>query len=399
MKNERKKSSIIVGFLILLSGLIIFLSYLNNRIVDDNTLFTLKENLNVMVYDEVTVSDFIDDIEGKIITDEKINTNLVGTKSVSFLYLNENNKRRRGSFNINIIDEEKPIILLSNSYRVKVNSNVKLEDVIMCADNYDSNPTCKINGEYDLSKKGDYNLEFVAYDSSNNYNSVNFTLTVYDPNEEESLPLNVTTEFKDVLEKYKTGGTEIGIDVSKWQGNVDFKKVKEAGASFVMIRLGYQNGVGGEYEVDPYFKNNITSALENDIRVGVYFYSYADSIKEAKKQASWVTSKIKKYDVGLPVAFDWECYSSFNMMKLSLFGLNEVANAFLKTVKEAGYEVMLYGSKNYLNSVWKYNDYDLWLAHYTQNTDYEYGYVMWQLCQNGVIDGISTNVDIDVLYK
>ena len=165
-----------------------------------------------------------------------------------------------------------------------------------------------------------------------------------------------------------------------------------------MIRVGSQNGVNGEYVIDPYFETNVSSAIKSGLKVGVYFYSYADSKKEAKKQAKWVIEKIKKYQITLPVAFDWECYSSFNEMDISLFGLNEIADSFLKEIEKNGYEVMLYGSKNYLNSVWKYNKNDVWLAHYSENTDYQNDFVMWQLCQNGVIDGIDKIVDINVLY-
>ena len=86
-------------------------------------------------------------------------------------------------------------------------------------------------------------------------------------------------------------------------------------------------------------------------------------------------------------------------MELSLFGLNEVAESFLEKIEDAGYDGMLYGSKNYLNSIWKYQSYDVWLAHYTKETDYVSEYVMWQLCQDGQIDGINTTVDINVLYK
>ena len=85
-------------------------------------------------------------------------------------------------------------------------------------------------------------------------------------------------------------------------------------------------------------------------------------------------------------------------MNLSLFGLGEVADSFLDEVKKIGYKPMLYGSKNYLNSVWKYNNYDVWLAHYTNKTNYDGKYVMWQICDNGIIDGIEEKVDIDILY-
>lgn len=373
----------------------------------DNTGYTLIENLKVPVYSKVKVKDLIASIDGKVITNKTLNTEELGKQEVSFVYKNKNNKEKRGVFTIDVVDEEKPLVWLSGSYSARVGSNLNLEDEIFCADNYDSNPTCKIEGTYDLNTAGTYNLTYVATDSNKNEERINFTLNVYEPapatttltpdqTEERE---EVVTAFNDVVATHKDENTEIGIDVSKWQGDIDFKKVKDAGATFVMIRVGSQQGVEGEYILDPYFKQNIENALANDLKVGVYFYSYANSKKEAVKQADWVLDQIKDYEITLPIAFDWECYNSFNQMELSLFGLNEVAESFLEKIEDKGYDGMLYGSKNYLNSIWKYHDYDVWLAHYTDQTDYDSHYVMWQLCQDGRIDGINTAVDINVLYK
>ena len=373
----------------------------------DNTGYTLIENLKVPVYSKVKVKDLIASIDGKVITNKTLNTEELGKQEVSFVYKNKNNKEKRGVFTIDVVDEEKPLVWLSGSYSARVGSNLNLEDEIFCADNYDSNPTCKIEGTYDLNTAGTYNLTYVATDSNKNEERINFTLNVYEPapatTTQTPAPAEereeVVTAFNDVVATHKDENTEIGIDVSKWQGDIDFKKVKDAGATFVMIRVGSQQGVDGEYILDPYFKQNIENALANDLKVGVYFYSYANSKKEARKQATWVLDQIKDYELTLPIAFDWECYNSFNQMELSLFGLNEVAESFLEKVEDKGYDGMLYGSKNYLNSIWKYHDYDVWLAHYTDQTDYDSHYVMWQLCQDGRIDGINTAVDINVLYK
>ena len=373
----------------------------------DNTGYTLIENLKVSVYSKVKVKDLIASIDGKVVTNKTLNTEELGKQEVSFVYKNKNDKEKRGVFTIDVVDEEKPLVWLSGSYSARVGSDLNLEDEIFCADNYDSNPTCKIEGTYDLNTAGTYNLTYVATDSNKNEERINFTLNVYEPapatTTQTPAPAEereeVVTAFNDVVATHKDENTEIGIDVSKWQGDIDFKKVKDAGATFVMIRVGSQQGVDGEYILDPYFKQNIENALANDLKVGVYFYSYANSKKEARKQATWVLDQIKDYELTLPIAFDWECYNSFNQMELSLFGLNEVAESFLEKVEDKGYDGMLYGSKNYLNSIWKYHDYDVWLAHYTDQTDYDSHYVMWQLCQDGRIDGINTAVDINVLYK
>lgn len=403
-KNIKIIMIAIVGIILIVTGCV-WIVLLPPKV--DNSGYTLIENLKIPVYSDIKVKDLISSVEGKVITNKTINTEKLGEQEVSFVYTNKDNKERTGIFNIEVVDEEEPLIWLSGSYSARVGSDLNLEDEILCADNYDNKPNCRIEGDYDLNTAGTYNLTYVATDSSNNEERVNFTLNVYDPApvteveekvvEEPEEP--VVTAFNDVVEAHKDENTEIGIDVSRWQEEIDFKKVKDAGATFVMIRVGAQQGVEGEYTLDPYFKQNIENALANDLKVGVYFYSYADSAEEAKKQADWVLKQIKDYKLTLPVAFDWECYNNFNQMELSLFGLNEVAETFLERVEEEGYDGMLYGSKNYLDSIWKYHDYDVWLAHYTDETDYDSHYVMWQLCQDGQIDGINTAVDINVLYK
>ncbi len=399
---NKNKVIIISSIFIFLIFIIVLIIYFNNRIVLDNSSFTLKDDLTVNVYSDVKVKDFIKDIDGKVIDNNKINTNKLGKIDIEFLYLNSDNKKRIGTFEVEVKDLEEPLIWLSNSYSVRVGDDVNLEDEILCADNYDSNPSCKIIGDYDLNTAGNYSLTYEAKDSSGNKESVDFTLYVYEPREVTGGGGNsdiTYTDFKEIVTKHKTNDTLVGIDVSKWQGAIDFSKVKEAGAEFVIIRVGHQNGVGGEYVLDPYFKRNIKEALKNDLKVGIYFYSYADSNKEAKKQARWIIKQIKDYNITLPIAFDFECFSSFNTMNLSLFELNEVAKSYFSTLEDKGYKTMLYGSKNYLNAIWKYNTNQVWLAHYTEKTDYDKDYMMWQLCQDGVIDGINGFVDIDILYK
>lgn len=398
-----KKKIIIISSIVIVAILIISLIvYFNVRIVVDNSGFTLKDDLTVNVYSDVKVKDFIKDIDGKVVDNNKIKTTELGKVEVEFIYLNSDNRKRKGVFEVEVKDLEEPLIWLSNSYSVRVGDDVNLEDEILCADNYDSNPSCKITGDYDLNTAGNYSLVYEAEDSSGNKESVDFTLYVYEPREVTGggSSSEVTyTDFNDILEEHKNDDTLVGIDVSKWQGAIDFSKVKEAGAEFVIIRVGHQNGVGGEYVLDPYFKRNIRKALDNKLKVGIYFYSYADSKKEARKQAEWVIKQIKDYDITLPIAFDFESFTLFNSMKLSLYGLNEVAESYFSTLEDAGYDTMLYGSKNYLNAIWKYNTNKVWLAHYTDKTDYDKDYVMWQLCQDGVVDGINGFVDIDILYK
>lgn len=404
---SKKKLIIFIIILLIIIATIGLIIYLNNRIVDDNSGFTLKRGLKTEVYTKANIEDYIETIEGKIIEEPKINNKKIGKQKLEFIYLNKDNKKRRGTFEIEIVDTEKPLVWLSNNYNTKVGTDIDLQNKIMCVDNYDNKPSCEINGEYDINTPGTYPLEYIAKDNSGNTFQKEFTLTVYEPVTTENNTTTTPTEpsepeytdFTEILNNYKNDDNEIGIDVSKWQGDIDFSKVKNAGASFVMIRVGSQSGTGGDYVLDPTFKQNIENALKNDLKVGVYFYSYADSKKEAQKQANWVIKQIKDYEISLPVVFDFESFDSFNQMELSIFGLNEVANSFIETINDAGYEGVLYGSKNYLNAIWKYHTAPVWLAHYTDQTNYDGEYFMWQMCDDGKIDGIDGYVDIDILYK
>ena len=166
-----------------------------------------------------------------------------------------------------------------------------------------------------------------------------------------------------------------------------------------MIRLGGTRGKDGEYFVDEYFEQNIKAANKADIPVGIYFYSYASNAKEAKKQAKWVVKKIKKYDIEMPVVFDWEEWKDFNAYNLSFFGLTSMAESFLEVIEDNGYTPMLYSSKTYLENMWMKTDYPIWLAQYNTQVTYEGDYKMWQLCDDGKVDGINAFVDIDVYYK
>ena len=413
MKRKLNKKRLIIAIILLLLiiGIIATIIYLNVRIVDDNSGFTLKEDLTAEVYTEADITDYIDTIEGDILEKDNIDTETIGTKEVTFIYLNSDNRKRRGTINIEIVDTEEPLVWLSSSYQTPVGTEIDLENTVFCVDNYDNNPTCTVEGDYDIDTPGTYSLTFAAQDSSGNTYEKEFNLIVYEEETEddeedeeeteeetEEEVIIPSTNFTDVLNEYKTDNNEIGIDVSRYQGDIDFAKVKAAGATFVMIRVGYQVGVGGEYEIDPYFEQNIENALENDLKVGIYFYSYADSQKEAKNQAKWVIEQIEDYNITLPVVFDFESFSLFNNMELSIYGLNQVANTFIETIENAGYDGVLYGSKTYLLSIWKYHTKSVWLAHYTDETDYTGEYFMWQMCDDGIIDGIDGYVDIDILY-
>lgn len=361
---------------------------------------TLVEDLTINFAESKKVSDFITSINGEIIDDYTIDTTTLGTKNITFKFINDDHIKVSYSYNIEVVDKVAPVIWLSGSYTITKGNDVDLVSKILCGDNEDSHPNCYIEGEYDYNKVGVYPLTFKAEDKSGNISEQKFNLNVIEP-KKNNTTINTTpsyTYFEDVVNTYKTDKTRIGIDVSSWQGEIDFDALQNAGIEFIIIRVGGTRGRDGEYFVDNNFVYNITEANKRNIDVGIYFYSYANSIEKAKEEAKWVIEKLKDYNVSLPVAYDWENWSTFNEYNLSFFGLTSMANAFLDTINEAGYEGLLYSSKNYLERLWMPSKYDTWLAHYVDKTNYQGKFTYWQLCNDGKVEGIKGAVDIDIMY-
>ena len=378
------------------------------EIVNAKIEVSLVDNLNVEFLSEAKVSDFITSINGTILDDYKIDTTKLGEKLVEFKFKNEDNVRVTYSYKINVVDVTPPVIWLSNNYFVKEGDNVDLIQKIMCGDDADSNPKREIIGEYDMNKEGVYPLVFKATDSSGNETKIKFDLNVIKPKPSSgSSNSNSSTEesfipFDDVLKAYKNEGTEIGLDISEWQDEPDFDKLKSAGVEFVFLRVGGTKGTNGEYFLDKSFKYNIENAKRVGIPVGVYFFSYADSKESALKDAKWVYEQIKDYDIDLPIVFDWEDWGYYNDYNLSFFELTNMANSFLDFFDKKGYEGLLYSSKSYLEEIWLKLDYPVWLAHYTANLEkssYKGKYSYWQLCSDGRVDGIDGYVDINIRFK
>ena len=371
------------------------------RIKNATIIVELKDNLKTEFLNKTRVSDFIININGDIINDYLVDTTKVGTQKINFEYINEEDIKIPYSFNIKVVDNTSPIIWLSSSYNILTTYKGNLEEDIMCGDNADDNPDCKIEGQYDISVAGDYPLTFIATDASGNQTKKNFTLKVREPSQNKT-PISpqepVRTNLNDVITNHKNENTKIGIDVSRWQEDIDFEKVKNAGVEFVFIKVGGTIGIDGEYYTDVKFQQNIEGFNKVGIPVGIYFYSYAATSTQAKEDAEWLLKQIKDYKVDLPIVYDWENWSSYNDFNMSFYNLTNNAKVFLDTVKASGYDGLLYSSKSYLEKIWLDIDYPIWLAHYTSKSDYEGEYSYWQMCDNGLVDGINANVDIDIMY-
>ena len=317
--------------------------------------------------------------------------------AITFATVKIQNKRISNQNNGTIPDTTAPIIVLSDSYTVKTGYSKNLLDVIMSADDTDRNPKREIIGDYDLNTAGEYNLTYKIEDSAGNVTTKDFVLKVKDNYKytENEIP------FKDAISKYKTDTTKLGIDVSKWQEDINWKKVADDGVEFAILRMGYQNGFDGEVLIDPYFESNVKGCTDNNIPISVYFSSYAKSIDEAKSQADWICNKLKEYNYdNINISFDWENWNSFNKLELSLSDINEMADTFMDECVSKGYKSMLYGSKTYLEAVWKNEkNYSVWLANYVDTTSYSGNYRVWQFSQTGTVSGINGKVDINVMYE
>ncbi len=353
---------------------------------------SVEYGTEIYLYDLITIKD------GTITTKNYlIDTSKLDNVTISFKYKDSNRNDKIYKFDIAIVDTTAPKIFNSTKYYTVRGEEIDLVNKPLCGDNYDRNISCSIEGNYDINTVGEYDLKIIATDSSNNYAEENIKLIVL----EEELEDNYETipyYINDLINTHKNDNTMIGIDVSTWQDDIDWNKVKAAGVEFAMIRIGF-----GYYKdklvIDNKFENNIKAAKEVGIKVGIYFYSYAKNTKEAKEQANWVIKTLNKEKLDLPIAFDWEIWDSFKEYNLNFVDLNNIAKAFMKEIENNGYEAMNYGSARYLNAIWELSNYKTWLAHYTNETDYPKEYYIWQLSSSGIVDGINGYVDLNILYK
>ena len=202
----------------------------------------------------------------------------------------------------------------------------------------------------------------------------------------------------------KAGGTrqKIGIDVSKYQGDIDWEKVAAAGVQFVIIRVGYRGSVTGALVEDPNFVQNIRGALAAGLEVGVYFFTQAINETEAVEEASAVISMVREYDIKLPIYIDTEGAGGNGRADgLDKDMRTKVCDAFCRTAKNAGYNAGVYASRS-----WLYNNldtsvldkYEIWDAEWVSVPQYTGYYTMWQYSSKGSVDGIVGNVDLDIYY-
>ncbi len=194
-----------------------------------------------------------------------------------------------------------------------------------------------------------------------------------------------------------------GIDVSKFQEEIDWKQVKQAGVEFAIIRVGFRGFNEGTLEVDPYFEQNIKGAIEAGIHVGVYFFSQAITIEEAKEEAEFVLEQIKDYKITYPVIIDTEYVTTYaaRANRLSRQLRTDIVKTFCELVKQSGYHPMIYSNTKWMVmgiDLEQLQEYDRWFAYYGNNLNFPYHFDMLQYSDQGTIPGIKGDVDLNISF-
>lgn len=193
----------------------------------------------------------------------------------------------------------------------------------------------------------------------------------------------------------------VGVDVSKWQGEIDWETVAASGIDFAIIRCGYRGISSGSLIEDKYFEQNIKGATENGIKVGVYVYSQAVTKAEAIEEASMALELVKGYHLQLPIYIDTEG-SGGRGDDVSKEDRTEFVKAFCETVKNAGYKPGVYSGKwwfmNKVN-VSELEQYHIWVAQYNTECTYTGRYDIWQYTSSGSVPGIDGRADMNIAYR
>lgn len=199
------------------------------------------------------------------------------------------------------------------------------------------------------------------------------------------------------------GESLTGIDVSSWQKDIDWEQVAASGVDFAMIRIGYRGYGSGALGIDKYAYANLDGALAAGLQVGVYFFSQALTREEAEEEAYYVLSAIEGYDITMPVVFDWEPVDTegARSKEMDRRTLTDCALTFLETIEAAGYWPMIYFNRNqakYDLYLAELNEYDFWLAMYSDRMTFPYKLKMWQYTNTGKVPGIEGHTDINVFF-
>lgn len=300
------------------------------------------------------------------------------------------------------VDTTAPFFLnLPETAYVKVGDEFNIDKFIGYVDDCDSEVELTVDGDVDTSTAGKYPLTLTLKDDAGNTKTGNMTVSVYVPSTGGGGgggdTGHKTLAYSDFMARYPGEDIAYGIDVSRYQGDIDFNRVKAAGCEFVYLRaMIYNNGELGE---DKKFEEYYRDAKAAGLKIGVYYFSTDSTPEMLKEHTDELLKVLEGKEMDLPVAFDWESWSRFQRYKMSIVDINNLFYDFAWMMKENGYGTILYASKYYLEVIWEPAGYDVWLAHYVKETNYEGDYAIWQTGSIGKIDGCPEECDTDILFK
>ena len=197
----------------------------------------------------------------------------------------------------------------------------------------------------------------------------------------------------------------IGIDLSEFQGDVDFKQLKKDGVDYVMLRLGGRfYGDEGELYADSEFSTYYEEAKAAGLGVGAYFFSQAASVEDGEEEAKYAMEILDGKKLDYPIAFDWEVIADDEARTDGVSGdlLTDIAEKFCDTLKDGGYQSIIYTSTSlmyYRYDLTRMRDYEFWVADYGEHPSMFYGFTMWQYTTEGTVDGIDGTVDLNICFK
>ena len=219
-------------------------------------------------------------------------------------------------------------------------------------------------------------------------------------------PAGFAPDEDQVMHYYEDGErvSHKGIDVSRYQGEIDWEKVAGDDVEYAFIRLGIRGYTEGAIQEDEQFEANIKGARRNDIDVGVYFFTQALSVEEAEEEAEYVLDKIAPYEVDYPIVLDVEAVANTRARTRNLTKeeRTQYCIAFCEKIREAGYTPMLYGNlKTFMLmlDLTQLEDYDKWFANYDEMFYYPYAFKIWQYTDKGKVNGIGTDVDMNISFE
>lgn len=200
----------------------------------------------------------------------------------------------------------------------------------------------------------------------------------------------------------ETRYTVTGIDVSVYQGEIDWQMVAEDGISFAVIQAGHRGYSDGELEEDLQYRANLAGAKEAGLEVGVYFFSQAVSVAEAREEAMYLLTLLDDVELDLPVFYDWERAETGRTWDVSGETVTQCAAAFCEIIVANGYDAGIYFNQDDIYSLVELEqllEYPLWFAQYQSLPDFIYDFTWWQYTDQGTVNGIHHPVDLNLWMK